>query len=180
MKKVLVISTSLRARSNSEALADEFVRGALEAGNEVEKVTLKGKDIHFCKGCLVCQKTQKCVIKDDDAPEIVRKMYEADAICFATPIYYYEMSGQMKTLIDRVNSLYYKDYKFRKVYLLATATEDEPYTVEGTKKGVQGWVDCFDGVEFSGTLFVGGVTGPSDINGNEKLKDAFNLGKSIK
>lgn len=89
MKKVLVISTSLRPRSNSEALADEFVRGAQEAGNEVEKVTLRGKDIRFCKGCLVCQKTQECVIKDDDAPAIVRKMYEADAICFATPIYYY-------------------------------------------------------------------------------------------
>lgn len=66
MKKVLVISTSLRPRSNSEALADEFVRGAQEAGNEVEKVTLRGKDIRFCKGCLVCQKTQECVIKDDD------------------------------------------------------------------------------------------------------------------
>ena len=49
MKKVLVISTSLRPRSNSEALADEFVRGAQEAGNEVEKVTLRGKDIRFCK-----------------------------------------------------------------------------------------------------------------------------------
>lgn len=110
MKKVLVISTSLRPRSNSEALADEFVRGAQEAGNEVEKVTLRGKDIRFCKGCLVCQKTQECVIKDDDAPAIVRKMYEADAICFATPIYYYEMSGQMKTLLDRANPLYTMDY----------------------------------------------------------------------
>lgn len=47
MKKVLVISTSLRPRSNSEALTDEFVRGAQEAGNEVEKVTLRGKDIRF-------------------------------------------------------------------------------------------------------------------------------------
>lgn len=110
MKKVLVISTSLRPRSNSEALADEFVRGAQEAGNEVEKVTLRGKDIRFCKGCLVCQKTQECVIKDDDAQAIVRKMYEADAICFATPIYYYEMSGQMKTLLDRANPLYTMDY----------------------------------------------------------------------
>lgn len=86
-------------------MADEFVRGTQEAGNEVEKVTLRGKDIRFCKGCLVCQKTQECVIKDDDAPAIVRKMYEADAICFATPIYYYEMSGQMKTLLDRANPL---------------------------------------------------------------------------
>ena len=104
MKKVLVISSSLRLRSNSEALADEFIRGAAEAGNEVEKITLKDKEIHFCKGCLNCQKTQKCVIKDD-TPAIVEKMHDADVIAFATPIYYYEMCGQLKTLLDRANPL---------------------------------------------------------------------------
>ena len=65
MKKVLVISSSLRSRSNSDALADEFARGAADAGNEVEKVTLREKDIRFCKGCLACQKTGRCVINDE-------------------------------------------------------------------------------------------------------------------
>lgn len=65
MKKVLVISSSLRLRSNSESLADEFARGASEAGNEVEKITLREKNIRFCKGCLACQKTQRSVINDD-------------------------------------------------------------------------------------------------------------------
>lgn len=62
MKKVLVISTSLRHGSNSEALANEFVRGAREAGHDVEMISLRGKEIRFCQGCLACQKTQKCVI----------------------------------------------------------------------------------------------------------------------
>lgn len=179
MKKVLIITTSLRQNGNSDVLAQAFSDGAKASGNLVETVSLKNKNLNFCKGCLACGKLGRCVI-DDDANAIAEKMLDSDVIVWATPVYYYSMSGQMKTLIDRVNSLYYKDYKFRKVYLLATATEDEPYTVEGTKKGVQGWVDCFDGVEFSGTLFVGGVTGPADIKGNEKLKDAFNLGKRIK
>ena len=65
MKKVLVISSSLRLRSNSESLADAFARGASEAGNEVEKITIREKNIRFCKGCLACQKTQHCVINDD-------------------------------------------------------------------------------------------------------------------
>ena len=52
MKKVIVISTSLRAGSNSDMLADKFIEGALAAGNEVEKITLSGKNIGFCKGCL--------------------------------------------------------------------------------------------------------------------------------
>ncbi|MBQ6652591.1 MAG: flavodoxin family protein, partial [Prevotella sp.] len=65
MKKVIVISTSLRAGSNSDMLADQFIEGARCTGNEVEKITLVGKNIQFCKGCLACQKLGRCVIKDD-------------------------------------------------------------------------------------------------------------------
>ncbi|MBR6916777.1 MAG: flavodoxin family protein, partial [Clostridia bacterium] len=98
MSKVLVIQTSLRAKSNSDRLAEELIRGAKEAGHEVENISLKGKEIRFCIGCLNCQKTQKCVLKDD-AAEIAGKVKDADALVFVTPIYYYEMSGQMKTLL---------------------------------------------------------------------------------
>ena len=64
-KNVLVISTSLRQQSNSDALAEAFMRGAEEAGHEVKKISLRGKDIRFCRGCLSCQNTGQCVIKDD-------------------------------------------------------------------------------------------------------------------
>ena len=101
MKKVIVISTSLRTGSNSDMLANKFIEGAKAAGHEVEKISLAGKDIRFCKGCLACQKLGKCVIKDD-VNEIMLKVLNADVVCWATPIYYYEMSGQMKTLIDRM------------------------------------------------------------------------------
>ena len=107
-KKVLVISTSLHVKSNSEALADAFLMGATEAGHEVEKISLKGKEIHFCRGCLACHTLKTCAIKDDMIP-IIQQMHDADAIAFATPIYYYEMSGQMKTLLDRANALYESD-----------------------------------------------------------------------
>ena len=119
-KKVLVISTSMRGNSNSEKLAEAFADGAKAAGNEVELISLKNKTIAFCKGCLACQQTGHCVIKDD-ANAITDKMLEADVVAWATPIYYYEMSGQMKTMIDRANSLFPKDYKFRDVYLLTAA-----------------------------------------------------------
>lgn len=97
MSKVLVISTSLRAKSNSDILTEKLIEGAKASGHDVEHISLKGKSIGFCIGCLSCQKTQKCVIKDD-AVEIAEKVKNADTIVFATPIYYYEMSGQMKTL----------------------------------------------------------------------------------
>ena len=113
MSKVLVITTSLRFRSNSDILAEKVIEGAKDAGHDVETISLKGKTINFCKGCLACQKTQKCVIKDD-AVEIAEKVKEAETLVFVSPIYYYEMSGQMKTLLDRMNPLYAADYRFRR------------------------------------------------------------------
>ena len=92
-KKVVVISTSLRASSNSAALADEFAKGAKEAGNEVELISLKDKKIDFCVGCLACQKTGCCVIKDD-AIEIEGKVLHADVVAFASPIIIMECSGK--------------------------------------------------------------------------------------
>ena len=99
-KNVLVISTSIRPNSNSEMLANAFADGARTSGNDVEVVSLKDKTIGFCQGCLACQKLGRCVIKDD-ANEITEKMFSSDVIVWATPIYYYEMCGQMKTMIDR-------------------------------------------------------------------------------
>ena len=65
MKNVLIISTSLRPNSNSQTLGDQFAKGAREAGHRVEQVSLRGKDIRFCQGCLACQSLGRCVIKDD-------------------------------------------------------------------------------------------------------------------
>lgn len=66
-KKVLIISTSLRGGSNSDILANECAKGAKEAGHDVELLSLKGKDIKYCIGCLSCQRTGMCVQKDDVA-----------------------------------------------------------------------------------------------------------------
>lgn len=72
------------------------------------------------------EKTEICSIKDD-AIDIEKNVLNADVIAFATPIYYYEMSGQMKTLLNRMNPLYPKYYKFREVYMLSVAAENKEY-----------------------------------------------------
>lgn len=177
-KSVLLITASLRAHSNSDALAQAFARGAREAGHAVEVLSLKGKQIGFCQGCLACQKTQKCVL-NDDATAIAQKIGHADVVVFASPVYYYGLSGQLKTLLDRCNPLYTSDYAFRAVYLLATAAENEPSTVEGSVKGVQGWVDCFEKAQFADTIFAGGVTEPGEIAGHPALEKAYQAGKAI-
>ena len=179
MSKVLVISTSLRANSNSDLLTERLIAGAKDAGHEVEHVSLKGKELKFCIGCLSCQKTQKCVL-NDDAVLIAEKVKNADTLVFATPIYYYEMSGQMKTLLDRLNPLYPSDYRFRRVYMLTTAAEEEAFVPEKAVSGLQGWVDCFEKAELAGSLFCGGVTDPGDASGKQKALDAaYQFGKEL-
>lgn len=178
MKKVLIISSSLRKNSNSEKLAQSFADGAKSAGNDVELVSLIDKEIRFCVGCFACQKTKRCFMHDD-ADIIREKMLHADVLVFATPIYYYEMSGILKTLLDRANPLYPSDYCFREVYALAVAAEDESYVPQKAFSGIEGWVDCFEKAELVGTLFCGGVTDIGDINGNSKLEEAFAMGKNI-
>ncbi len=178
MKNIVVISTSLRVSSNSDLLAEEFLKGAKSAGHKVEKVELLGTQIAFCRGCFACSKLGQCVI-DDDVNDIMKKVMHADVVVWATPIYYYEMSGQMKTLIDRMNAMYNLDYKFREVYLLTTAAEDEEFVPRRAEAGLTGWIDCYPKARLAGTLFCGGVNKPNEIKGNAKLKEAFDLGKSV-
>ena len=147
-------------------------------GHKAEVVSLRGKKIEFCKGCFACQQTQKCVIKDD-APAIVAKMHDADVIAFATPIYYYEMSGQLKTLLDRANPLYTSDYKFSSIYMLTTAAEDEAFVPERAVAGLTGWVDCFERARLAGTVFAGGVNEMGEIEGHKALDEAYEMGKSV-
>ena len=177
-KKVLIVSTSLRKKGNSDALANAFMRGAENAGNSVEKVSLADKSINFCKGCFACRKTHECVI-GDDANAIVDKMRAADVIVFATPIYYYEMTGQMKTLLDRANPLYFVDYSFRDVYLLTTAADDDKETDARAVSGLEGWIECFPKARLAGKVFAGGVDGIGEIDGHPALNRAYEMGKSV-
>jgi multimeric flavodoxin WrbA len=178
-KNVLVISTSLRVNSNSEVLADAFMKGCIENGCSAEKISLRDKNIAFCRGCLACQKTKKCVIHDD-AVEIAEKMCRADSIAFATPIYYYEMSGQMKTLLDRVNSLFASDYAFRNIYMLTSAADKDEHTPDRAVSGLEGWIDCFEKASLKGTVFAGGVGAEGEIEGSSAVEKAYQLGRTIK
>ena len=176
-KHVLVISTSLRSRSNSHLLAQQFAQGAQVAGHQVELVSLQGKQLHFCNGCMACLEAHRCVI-EDDANAIVEKMGAADVICFATPVYYYEMAGQMKTLLDRANSLYDSDYAFRDIYLLTASAEDEASASDGPVHGLNGWIACFERARLAAAGPGGGPTAPGALGPGEPAP-AAQTGKNL-
>ena len=179
MSNVLVISTSLRARSNSDILTERLIAGAADAGHQVAHISLKGKKLGFCTGCLACQKTQKCVL-NDDANSIAEKVLGADTLVFVTPIYYYEMSGQMKTLLDRLNPLYPSDYRFRNVYMMSVAAEDDPHVPDRAVNGLLGWIECFEKASFAGSLFCGGINDPGEAAGRTDAQEkAYDFGRRL-
>lgn len=181
MKKVTVISTSLRKNSNSEILANEFMKGAKANGNEVNYINLKNIKMGFCIGCFACQKTHKCVIKDGVTKEMLKGICDSDVIVFVTPVYYYAISGQLKTFIDRMNPIYSMDYKFKDIYIISTAAEDATRTFKGIKEDIKGFVDCYEGTKIKSTLFAGGLEAPNDAKKNKDLlKKAYDMGAKIK
>lgn len=121
-KKIFIVSSTPRKNGNSDILAEEFARGAREAGHSVEKICLREIELKFCTGCMYCHTRGTCVIKDG-VETLLPRIADSDVLVFATPVYYYEMSGQLKTFLDRMNPLYGRDNRFREVYLLASAAD---------------------------------------------------------
>lgn len=178
-KRILVLSTSPRIGGNSETLADVFIKGAEEAGHETKKICLYDKKIEFCKGCLGCQTTGKCILRDD-AERIIAQMKAMDVLVFATPIYFYEMSGQMKTLLDRTNPLFPAEYEFRDIYLLATSADEEESSMEAAVKGLEGWISCFEKSRLAGVVRGTGADKKGAIEEcGEALSSAYEMGRNV-
>lgn len=178
MKKIVVVSSSPRKGGNSETLAHKFAEGAREAGHDVQIVNVREIGLKFCTGCLFCQTHQTCILQDG-----MKVLYEsfraADTLVFATPVYYYSVSGQLKTFLDRLNPLYVGEKSFREVYLLATAADEDPKAIDGAITAVQGWVDCFDGVALKGVLRAVGVTDRGEIDKTDFPKQAYDMGRAV-
>ena len=157
-KKVLILSSSPRRGGNSDTLCDEFMRGAIESGNEAEKVFLRDKTI--------------------DAAEIIEKMVAADVIVMATPVYFYTMSAQMKTLIDRCCGLY-TEMKNKEFYFIVTAAEDDRKLMERTVDTFQGFLDCLENPTIKGVVYGTGVWHVGEIKDKPTLREAYEMGKEI-
>ena len=177
-KKVLIISSSPRKGGNSDLLCDEFMKGALEAGNEVEKIVLKDKTVHPCTGCSVCSMYGKPCPQKDDAVEIVEKMIAADVIVMATPVYFYTMCGQMKVMIDRCCARY-TEITNKEFYFIIAAAENDKAMMERTIDGFRGFLDCLEGPLEKGTVYGIGAWKVGEIKDTPYMQEAYNMGKMV-
>lgn len=177
-KKILVISSSPRRGGNFDYLCNQFIRGAEEAGHEVEKVFLKEKKINYCTACYYCRNHEgMCSIKDD-VPKIIDSMIDADVVVLSTPVYFYCMNAQLKTVIDR-SVMKWRQIKNKDFYLITTAAEVEDYAMEGTIKSFQGFLECLTDVREAGLILGKGVYNVGEITGNPAVEEAYTTGKNI-
>lgn len=178
-KKILVISSSPRKGGNSDTLCDQFILGAQETGHITEKIYLIEQRIGFCRACYACKETGVCIQKDD-VNAILDKMVNADVIVMATPVYYYTMNGQMKTLIDRALPRYYTEIKIsdKDFYFIATAAEEKD-TMERTIDGLRGFTDCLPNATVKGVIYGAGVYLPGEVKDTQAMQEAYAMGKGV-
>jgi multimeric flavodoxin WrbA len=177
-KKVLVLSASPRKGGNSDTLCDQFILGAIEAGNLSEKIFLRDKEINYCLACDTCQGNGGDCERKDDMVEILDKMIEADVIVMATPVYFYNMNGQMKTLIDRTYARY-TEMEDKEIYFIMTAAVPRKEALERTIEGFRGFTSVLSGANEMGIIYGTGAWNIGDIKGTKAMAEAYEMGKTI-
>lgn len=177
-KKVLILSASPRKGGNSDLLCDQFLQGATEAGHEAEKIFLRDKKINHCLACGACQSNGgKCVQKDDMAG-ILDKMTAADVIVMASPVYFYSMNGQLKTLIDRTYARYTR-ITDKELYFIMAAATGSKQALERTVEGFRGFTSCLNGAKEKGIIYGTGAWKAGDIKGSKTMTQAYEAGKKV-
>lgn len=177
-KKVLILSGSPRKGGNSDLLCDEFLKGAKESGNDAEKIFLRDKKIGYCVACYYCKDHNgECAIKDDMA-EIIDKMLAADVIVLASPVYFYSIDAQLKTVIDRTVAKWL-EIKNKEFYYIMTAAEDSSTVMDCTLECFRGLAACLEGSKEKGIIYGKGVYASGEIKNTPYMKQAYEMGLKV-
>lgn len=175
--KILVLTGSPRENGNSNYLASEFIRGAGEAGHEIFRFDAAKKEIHPCIACNSCGMNGPCIFKDDF--ETVREyLIPADMVVFATPMYYFGISAQLKAVIDRFYAINGQIHVPKKAALLMTyanTAKEQSAPISShydTLIDYLGWID-------SGRVIAPGVWTENAVRSTKYPQMAYNLGKNL-
>ena len=175
--KITVITGSGRRHGTSSYLADEFIRGAKDAGNQVFRFDAAFEKLHPCIGCNMCRKSGSC-IQSDTYNKLIPEILESDEIVWVTPIYYMTMTAQIKIVIDRFYQLE-TDSRFKggkKYIILATAWDSKPNVFKVL-------VDTFKAFskflrwEKVGQILAGGMDTREQIENSHYGRVAYELGR---
>ncbi len=180
-KKIVVLNGSPRKNGNTSALVREFSKGAESTGNTVTVFFLGDMDIHECKGCFGGHSSRECpCVQKDDMDKIYPVVRESDIVVLATPLYYWNMSGQLRTAVDRLFALEEGDGK-----LLRGNGRASALLMAAEGNGFEDVVLYYDHLmehlrwKNLGHVLAGGNGDVGDIEGKPELKEAYELGRAI-
>ena len=177
--KIVILEGSPNKNGSSNMLAEQFRKGAVDAGHRVQAIDAAHADIHPCSGCIHCGYEGPCVQKDD-VDEIRQKILDADMMVFVTPLYYYGMSAQLKILVDRFcafNSSIQR--KHMKAALLAVAWNNDTWTFEALESHYDTLVRYLN-LKDQGRVLGKGCGTPEMTRRSVYLQEAYNLGRNLK
>ncbi len=177
-KKVLILSGSPRIGGNSDILCDEFLKGATESGNVVEKINVCNKKITPCSACYYCKDHDGKCVHNDDMAKILQKMIDCDVLVLASPVYFYSISAQLKAVIDRTVARWL-EVKNKKFYYIVTMADEELSSADTTLACMRGYADCVECGEECKVIIGNGVYEKGEIKNSKALKQAYEAGKSV-
>lgn len=175
-KNIVILSGSPRKQGNTAQLIGAFQEGAYAAGNLVQVFSVAHKNIQPCIGCGYCiESPGECSLKDDMA-EVLEALHAADVVVWASPVYYFSVTAQLKAAIDRTYPLV--NERERKAALLLTCADESADTAEGALAIYKKTIDYYNWHD-AGIVIATGVEDVGDICGHEALVLARVLGEEI-
>lgn len=179
-KFVLVLSASPRRGGNTDLLCDEFARGASESNAKVEKIFLDDYDIDFFREIDTYMQPDSVAkaLSRDDAKLIIDKMLKADVIVLASPVYYLNINGRLKNLIDRTFYCFMQ-LKDKEFFYITASADEESYAADCAIEGFRGFVRCLPNPTERGMIKATGMGRKGGVKGSMFMQEAYNLGKTI-
>lgn len=191
MKNILIVLGGGRPKGNTRQLADAFMRGAMEAGHNVELISLNKLTVNGCSGCNACRYGKPCVQKDD-FNALVPKIKSADLIVFASPLLFWTLSSKIKAFIERFYCIAeeddnpplgrYEKYPVKDAALLMTSADNFFWTYEQAVSYYKFAIINYIGFHNVGMVLAGGcgdTNGKPQIDKTNHLEEAYEFGKSL-
>lgn len=180
--KIIVLQGSHNRNGSTSILVEHFTRGAEESGHQVQRIDVAEKRINQCTGCNTCRNDGPCILSElrDDNHQIRKAILDADMLVFATPLYYYGMSAQLKTVIDRFYAYNSSiNRKHLKSALLAAASNNEDWSYDALRSHYKAMV-CYLNLDDEGMVLGKGCGTPDMTKKTIFPNNAYELGKNLR
>ena len=177
-KDIVILSGSPRREGNTERLAASFIDGAKSSEKNVTVFRTTEMRIGGCMGCMHCFEEKGVCAQEDDMVQVLDALRTADTVILASPVYYFDMTAQLKLAIDRTFALISVGTSIKKAALLMTCGDSSEKAAEGAVVTYRS-ICAYSKWEDSGIIIATGLHKPGEIEGRAELERAYSLGRDI-